>query len=65
MLGENAIAQEARIIAIEHTLTHIAKAAYLSLKFTSNVPEAVLWQTHEALRRCKKPLSRMWILNLR
>jgi hypothetical protein len=47
MLNEESIAIEARLIAIEHLLTFVAKTAYLLGK----VPDALVRQAHESIRQ--------------
>lgn len=47
MLNEQAIALEARLIAIEHVLAHVAKTAYLAI----GAPESVIALAHGNIRQ--------------
>ena len=46
MAPEEAIALEARLVAIEYTLTHVAKTAYLFAR----LPDGQIQQAHEQIR---------------
>jgi hypothetical protein len=51
MLDRDAISLEARLVAIEYLLTHLAKAVYLGLGSGRPIPDAVIAEAHENIRQ--------------